>query len=214
MERIFWLTPNGVLTAHTECLLGVKLRHSIAPVQYIYIYKWSWGLVVVQFIAQWQSTGGSSQVSCMGLILGNCWPFHFPLFSPQKHLILFTCLFLVLQCCNLIGSLDSNRVYENPLVRCILINAYRNQWGSFSFNFIACKVPPPPICQYVNKKKKWLFPQNFCGVKSGNYLSMFLFTIFSLWLYINLKRGNLATKFGITRLFSLMARPYSLHLFW
>ena len=42
---------------------------------------------------------------------------------------------------------------------------------------------PPPICQYVNKKKERLFPQNFCGVKSGNYLSMFLFTIFSLWFY-------------------------------
>ena len=88
----------------------------------------------------------------------------------------------MLQCCNLIGSLDSNRVYENPLVRCILINAYHNQWGSFSFNFIACKVPPPPIFPFLNKTKR-LFPQNFCGVKSGNYLSMFLFTIFSLWFY-------------------------------
>ena len=27
MERIFKLTPNGVLTAHTEWLPGVRLRH-------------------------------------------------------------------------------------------------------------------------------------------------------------------------------------------
>ena len=39
MERIFWLTPNGVpnraLTAHIEWLPGVRLRHSISPVQNI-----------------------------------------------------------------------------------------------------------------------------------------------------------------------------------
>ena len=38
MERIFWLTPNGgVLTAHTEWLPDVRLRHSVPSVQYSYI---------------------------------------------------------------------------------------------------------------------------------------------------------------------------------
>ena len=32
---MFWSTPNGVLTAHTEWLPGVQLRHSVPPVQYI-----------------------------------------------------------------------------------------------------------------------------------------------------------------------------------
>ena len=40
MERIFRSTPNGVLTAHTEWLPGVQ-----------------------SVVAQWQSTGGSSQRS-------------------------------------------------------------------------------------------------------------------------------------------------------
>ena len=35
MERIFRLTPNGVLTAHTGWLPGVRLRHSVPPVQYM-----------------------------------------------------------------------------------------------------------------------------------------------------------------------------------
>ena len=34
MERIFRSTPNGVLTAHAEWLPGVRLRHSVQPVQY------------------------------------------------------------------------------------------------------------------------------------------------------------------------------------
>ena len=37
MERIFQSPPNGVLTAHAEWLLGVRLRHfmTVPPVQYI-----------------------------------------------------------------------------------------------------------------------------------------------------------------------------------
>ena len=31
----FPVTPNGVLTAHTEWLPGVQLWHSVPPVQYI-----------------------------------------------------------------------------------------------------------------------------------------------------------------------------------
>ena len=42
---------------------------------------------------------------------------------------------------------------------------------------------PPPHLSVCKQKKRRLFPQNFCGVKSGNYLSMFLFTIFNLWFY-------------------------------
>ena len=33
MERIFRSTPNGVLMAHSEWLPGVRLRHSVPPVQ-------------------------------------------------------------------------------------------------------------------------------------------------------------------------------------
>ena len=32
MERIFWLTPNGILM---HILPGVQLRHSVPPVQFI-----------------------------------------------------------------------------------------------------------------------------------------------------------------------------------
>ena len=36
-QRLFWSTPNGVLTAHAayEWLPGVRLRHSVTPVQNI-----------------------------------------------------------------------------------------------------------------------------------------------------------------------------------
>ena len=34
-ERIFQLTLNGVLTAHTQWLPGVQLRHSVPSVQRI-----------------------------------------------------------------------------------------------------------------------------------------------------------------------------------
>ena len=44
-------------------------------------YRGLWGLVVVQLsVAQWQSTGSSSQ-SCPGF---NSQPFHFPLFVPNN----------------------------------------------------------------------------------------------------------------------------------
>ena len=33
MERIFRLTPNGVLTAYTEWLPGVRLRHSAPHIE-------------------------------------------------------------------------------------------------------------------------------------------------------------------------------------
>ena len=34
-RKSFRSTPNGVLTAHAEWLPGVRLRHSVPPVQYI-----------------------------------------------------------------------------------------------------------------------------------------------------------------------------------
>ena len=46
MNRIFQSTINRVLTAHTEWLPGVPLRHSVPPVQYT--YRGLWGLVVVR----------------------------------------------------------------------------------------------------------------------------------------------------------------------
>ena len=33
-------------------------------------------------VAQWQSTGGSSQRGFFGSTPSNCWPIHFPLFLP------------------------------------------------------------------------------------------------------------------------------------
>ena len=52
-------TPNRVLTAHTEWLPGVQLRHSVPPVQYTWRIVRVGGCLAV--MAQWQSTGGSSQ---------------------------------------------------------------------------------------------------------------------------------------------------------
>ena len=59
MERIFWSTPNGVLTAHTEWLPGMRLRHSVPPVQYILRIVRVGGHPAV--VAWWQSTGSSRQ---------------------------------------------------------------------------------------------------------------------------------------------------------
>ena len=51
MKRIFRSIPKRVLTADTEWLLSVQLRHSVLPLQYIY---WGlWGLVV--FLLLWLS---------------------------------------------------------------------------------------------------------------------------------------------------------------
>ena len=59
VERNVWSTPKWVLMAHTEWLPGVWLRHSVPPEQY------TWKIVRVggcwAVLAQWQSTGGSSQ---------------------------------------------------------------------------------------------------------------------------------------------------------
>ena len=61
MERIFWSPPNGILTAYTEWLPGVWLRHSVSPVQYIQ------RIVTVSacpaVMARWQNTGSCSQQS-------------------------------------------------------------------------------------------------------------------------------------------------------
>ena len=71
----FPTTPKRVLTAHTEWLLGVQLRHLVPPVQYIKrIVRvggcegwWLWGLVVVRVggcpavVVQWQSSGSSTK---------------------------------------------------------------------------------------------------------------------------------------------------------
>ena len=58
MERIFRLTPKGVLMAHTEWLADVRLRHFSTTCA---VYIEAGGCLVV--IAQWQSTGCTSQVS-------------------------------------------------------------------------------------------------------------------------------------------------------
>ena len=61
MDRIFRSTPNGILTAHSEWLPGVWLRHSVPLVQYIQRMVRVGGCPVV--VTQWQSTGPTSQVS-------------------------------------------------------------------------------------------------------------------------------------------------------
>ena len=82
MERIFRSIPNGVLTAHAKWLPGVQLRHSVPPMQYI--YRRLWGLVGVRL--SWLSGRAlEAQASgVLGLTPGDCWPFHFPLFSPHN----------------------------------------------------------------------------------------------------------------------------------
>ena len=66
MERIFRSTPNGVLTAHAEWLPDVRLGHSVPPVQYIQRIVRVGGCPIV--MAQWKSTGDSSQVSSVWLL--------------------------------------------------------------------------------------------------------------------------------------------------
>ena len=61
MDRIFRSTPNGILTAHSEWLPGVWLRHSVPLVQYIQRMVRVGGCPVV--VTQWQSTGPTSQLS-------------------------------------------------------------------------------------------------------------------------------------------------------
>ena len=81
-DRIFRSTPNGVLTAHTEWLSGVRLRHSVPPVQYIWRIVGVGGCPAV--VAQWQSTGSSSQ-RCPGFDSRRLPAFfHFRLFSPHN----------------------------------------------------------------------------------------------------------------------------------
>ena len=55
MERIFWSTPDRVLTV--QWLPGVRLKHSCHLCRTFW-GLWGWWLVVV---AQWQTTGGSNQ---------------------------------------------------------------------------------------------------------------------------------------------------------
>ena len=56
MERIFQSNTNGSVTAHTKWLPGVRLRHSVPPVQHIQRVG---GFLAA--VAQWQSTGGSNK---------------------------------------------------------------------------------------------------------------------------------------------------------
>ena len=58
MERLFRAT-NGVLTVHTEWLSGVRLRHLVPSVQYMYRIVRVGGCPAI--VAKWQSTGSSSQ---------------------------------------------------------------------------------------------------------------------------------------------------------
>ena len=81
MERILKLTPNGVLTAHTEWLPGVRLRH-FSTICAVYI----------EGCEGWWLSGCHSSVAkhwlhkpgVLGSIPGGCQPFHFPLLMPQK----------------------------------------------------------------------------------------------------------------------------------
>ena len=84
MERIFRLTSNRVLTAHTEWLPGVRLGH-LSTTCAVYIEDGE----------DWWLSGCHSSVAeywlykpgVLGSIHGNFRPFHFPLFLPQIHLI-------------------------------------------------------------------------------------------------------------------------------
>ena len=83
MERIFWSTPNRVLTAHTEWLSGVRLRHSVLPVPYTENCEGWWlsgchGSVTEHWL---------HKPGVLGSIPGDCRPFHFPLFRLKKYII-------------------------------------------------------------------------------------------------------------------------------
>ena len=84
MGRIFRSTHNGVLTAHTKWLPGVRLRHfSTTCAVYIEDCEGWWLSGCHSSVAEyWQHKPG-----VLGLIPGGFQPFHFPLFSPQIHLI-------------------------------------------------------------------------------------------------------------------------------
>ena len=70
-------TPTEVLMAHSVCLPGVRLR-----LPSVCIYKGWWLSSCRSSVAEhWQLKPG-----VLVLIPSDCQPFHFPLFSPQKHL--------------------------------------------------------------------------------------------------------------------------------
>ena len=60
-------------------------------------------------IAQWQSNW-LHKPGDLGSIPGDCWPFHFPLFSPLKHLnSLYLCIYLFLWC------VQQGIVFQSPI---------------------------------------------------------------------------------------------------
>ena len=102
MEWIFQLTPNGVLTAHTEWLPGVRLRHFSTTCA-----------VYTEGCGGWWLSGCCSSVAehwlhklgVLSLIPSSCWPFtslHFHLKNIVScHLIFFHTLFRVyFNCCS------------------------------------------------------------------------------------------------------------------
>ena len=78
LERIFRSIPR-VLMAHTKWLPGVWLRHSLPPVQ---DYEGWWLSSCHGSVAKhlWLKP----EVSWVQLPLGDCQPFHFPLFLPHS----------------------------------------------------------------------------------------------------------------------------------
>ena len=80
LERVFQSTPNGVLMAHAEWLPGVQLRHSVPPVQYIYVHiedceGWWLSCCFGSVAEHWWLKPG-----VLGSTPGECQLFHFPLF--------------------------------------------------------------------------------------------------------------------------------------
>ena len=68
-----------------QWLPGVRLRHSVPPVQYIQGIVRAGGCPAV--VDQWQSTGRALAAQArgvLGLTPGDCRLFHFPLFSPHN----------------------------------------------------------------------------------------------------------------------------------
>ena len=82
-EKNLWLTPNRVLTAQTEWVLSVRLRHfSTTCAVYIEDCEGWWLSGCCSSVAEhWLHKPG-----VLGLIAGNCQPFHFPLFLPLSLL--------------------------------------------------------------------------------------------------------------------------------
>ena len=73
LSYINWTTTNPHNPLHARVVLYMQyiqriVRAGVCPI----------------IVAQWQNTGCMYKPGVLGSIPGNCWPFYYPLFSPQN----------------------------------------------------------------------------------------------------------------------------------